>query len=115
MLRGWKALDRGVVSGVASERWRRPLLGPADLVEAEYEVGEGKLISVQGLATRVSRNGPWPEVWLTGLGIGNCEWVWGRAAGSTLRRPHTRKVCLGEEATCQSVHLSDHLYPSTLN
>lgn len=78
----------------------KPLLGPADLVEAEYEVGEGKLISVQGLATRMSRNGP---------GIGNCEWVWGRAAGSTLRRPHTRKVCLGEEATRQSVHLSDHL------
>lgn len=100
MFRGWKALDRGVVSGVASERWRRPLLGPADLVEAEYEVGEGKLLSVQGLATRMSRNGP---------GIGNCERVWGRAAGSTLRRPHTRKVCLGEEAACHSVHLSDHL------
>ena len=100
----------GVVSGVVSEIWRGPLLGPVGSAEAEYEMGRGHL----GLASRMSRNGPWPEVRLTGLGTRNCEWVWGRAAGSTVRWPHLGKFCSGEEAMCQIVHLSDHLHPSML-
>ena len=65
------------------------------------------------LGTRMSRNGPWPEVRLTGLGTRNCEGL-GTSCWLHTDVATAGKICLGEEATCQFVHLSDHLYPSML-